>query len=336
MNKKRKLILWLSLALVLAVAALGGVYAFQGGQAAYLRFGDNPKLPTLSFYTTGLASTPQMPFWAGVRSGEITSLMNLEVHQWKDLDGLRATVLAGKGDIWLGHIEGFAQARMQGAPISLLAVTGWRKLYFLSKDPALKTIADFKGKMVPFTPPASPGVAVMRSLMQKGAPRFQFAPYEPKRLAMSLVEGKINWAFAPEPLVSVLLAKVPGLEVVGSLEDLYGRLNHCPKRMPIAGIAMNSHTLAKYPALAKELTRIMVKQAKILAENPVSGIDALPRSFEKFAPKKIVENSLKRDLILARPAAESIPEIRAYLKMLLPEKMNQNHGSLLKGDFIAK
>ena len=336
MNKKPKLILWLSLALVLAVAALGGVYAFQGGQAATLHFGNNPKLPTLSFYTTGLASTPQMPFWAGVRSGEITSLMNLEVHLWKDLDGLRATVLAGKGDIWLGHIEGFAQARLQGAPVSLLAVTGWRKLYFLSKDPALQTIEDFKGRVVPFTPPASPGVPVMRSLMQKGAPELNFDPYEPKRLAMSLIEGKINWAFAPEPMVSVLLAKVPGLKVVGSLEDLYGRLTNGPKRMPIAGIAMNTRTLAKYPALADKLNRIMVRQADILAENPAAGIAALPKSFEKFVPKKIVENSLKRDLLLVKPALEATPEIEQYLRMLLPEKMNENNGAFLKGDFIAK
>ena len=141
----RKTIYWAVLWGVLCLGALGGFFVLQGEDSGSLTFGKDPDLPTLVFHTTGLATTPQIPFWAGVASGEITALCNIRLNLWKDLDSLRAILLAGKGDLWLGHSEGFAQAALHDAPVTLLVVSGWRKFYFLSRAPGDTCLASLAG-----------------------------------------------------------------------------------------------------------------------------------------------------------------------------------------------
>ena len=308
----------LGLAFLLGLAAWGGYTALSGGGGHTLVYGRDPILPTLDFYTNGLATTPQIPFWAGVASGEITALCNLRVHLWKDLDSLRAVMLAGKGDLWLGHSEGFAQAALRGAPVSLLVISGWRKFYFLSRNPADRDIGSLEGQVVPYTPVSSPAVPVMRSLAAKGAPDMHFQPFEPRRLALALSSGAEQRALAPEPLVSVLLAKTPELRILGSLEDLYGRLTNGEPRIPLAGLAVNRHTAERYPVLIRKLKEIICRQAEAVDRTPDKGLEFLPPEFQEYVPRKMAQSSLARDVILVRTATQAAPELRAYLTLLLP------------------
>lgn len=314
----RKLIYWVLLGVVLGLGAVGGYLALGGQDSRRLSFGDDPGLPTLEFHTTGLATTPQIPFWSGVASGEITSLCNIKVNLWKDLDSLRAVLLAGKGDLWLGHSEGFAQAALRGAPVTLLVVSGWRKLYFLSRVPGETGLAALANHRIPFTPPGSPAVPVMRKLESLGAPHMNYQPFESRRLALALSSGLEDRALAPEPLVSRLLQKAPDLKIVASVEDEYGRLTRGPARMPIAGIAVNRHTLEKYPDLIKKLVAIICENARQAAKAPDRGLSSLPQEFEAFISKREVRPSLQRDLILALPGGEVEKELRRYLSLLLP------------------
>lgn len=308
----------LGLVFLLGLAAWGGYTAWSGAGGDTLVYGRDPTLPTLDFYTNGLATTPQIPFWAGVASGEITALCNLRVHLWKDLDSLRAVLLAGKGDLWLGHSEGFAQAALRGAPVSILVISGWRKFYFLTRNPADRDISSLEGQVVPYTPVSSPAVPVMRSLTAKGAPDMHFQPFEPQRLALALSSGAEQRALAPEPLVSTLLAKAPELRILGSLEDLYGRLTGGEARMPIAGLAVNRHTARRYPGLVDKLKEIMRRRAQTVNRSPDKGLEFLPPEFREYVPRGMAQSSLARDIILVLGASQAEPELRAYLTLLLP------------------
>jgi NitT/TauT family transport system substrate-binding protein len=328
----RKVIYWALLGVVLSLGVIGGFLALGGEDSRQLTFGSDPGLPTLEFHTTGLATTPQIPFWAGVASGEITSLCNIKVTLWKDLDSLRAILLAGKGDLWLGHSEGFAQAALRGAPVTLLVVSGWRKFYFLSRIPGDTSLAALANKEIPFTPAGSPAVPVMRKLESLGAPPMKYQPFEPRRLALALSSGREDRALAPEPLVSRLLQKAPDLKIVASLEDEYGKLTKGPARMPIAGIAVNRNTLKKHPELIKKLVAIICRNARLAAGAPDRGLSNLPQEFEKFISQKEIGPSLQRDLILALPGVEAEKELRRYLSLLLPN--GEKDFDALPGEFL--
>jgi NitT/TauT family transport system substrate-binding protein len=306
------------LAAVLALAAPGAFFLLKGGADQTLVLGNNPQLPTLTFYTTGAATTPQLPFWAAVQNGGILELCNIRVRFWKNLDDLRALVLAGKGDLWLGHTEGFAQAHMAGGPVRLLLISGWRKFYVVSTDPEIRSVDAFHGRELPYAPHGSPAVPVLRSLLPDRGETIGFKPYEPRQLALMLVSGRKESALIPEPLVTRLLEKVDGLRIVESVEEQYGKHTGGPLRMPIAGIAVNTRTAEQYPRVIDKITDILLQEARKLEIDPLPGVDALPTAFEAFMTREQVRKSLARDRVLALPASEAAAEIETYLELLMP------------------
>ncbi len=297
-------------------------YLLMDGMHRPLVLGNNPELPTLTFYTTGSATTPQMPFWAAISSGEILESCNIRVQFWKNLDDLRALLLAGKGDLWLGHTEGFAQAHGAGAPVQLLFISGWRKFFLVSTDEQVESLETFRGRELPYAPHGSPAVAVLRALQRDGRESIAFKPYEPQQLALMLLSGRLESALVPEPLVTSLLAKVEGLRVVESVEDVYGRSTDGPARMPIAGMAVNTRTAEKHPRVIEKIMAAVLEEAGKMQRNPQAGVDALPDTFEVFMTKDKILESLERDIVLVVPAVEAREEIRTYLGFLMPERVS--------------
>lgn len=308
---------------ILALTALI-VLAVWGG--LHLTLNDTPSAPTpgrtvLSVYTTGQATTPQMPLWKALAEGKLN--FTPEIHYWKNLDDLRGLLLSGKGDIWVGHIDGFAQAAMRGAPIRLVSVTGWKKFYLLSSREDIRSFKDIsqlsKGSEIASAPPHSPGVAIMRALEGDGLPSFSYAPYEPKQLSLMAMQKKVDLLILPEPLVTVLLKKAPHLHIVASIEEEYGKLTGKPAMLPIAGIAVNTETLKQHPMLAEQIEKALKHQETCLKKNPATGLDTLPKEFEKFIPRQMILSSLERDIIQVRSAKESKALILDYLNIVFSD-----------------
>ena len=309
--------------LVLAVLALGLLIWWGSGQWLFpaqdhIKVGNRPDLPTLTFYTTGLATTPQLPLWAAIARGELKDLCNLEVRQWKDVDDLRGVILAGKGDLWLGHTEGFAQAARQGAPVSILVISGWRKLYLVTREQGCTSLAHFAGRTLAVAPVGSPAVPILQALWPRESPPITFVAQDPNQLALSFMRGKVGSALVPEPLVTVLLDKVPHLKVVQNMEEVYGRLTGGPPRIPLAGLAVNTRTAERHPALMKKLVQVLKENARRLDEDSEPGIKSLPASFAQFISPDMVRRSLTRDLILVEPACGVQKEIATFLGMIYP------------------
>ncbi len=323
-----------ALAVLLILAAWGGLHLISQKTSSALQ----PGQTVLSVYTTGQATTPQMPLWKALADG--TLKFTPDTHYWKNLDDLRGLLLAGKGDIWVGHVDGFAQAAMRGAPIQLVSVTGWKKFYLLSSRPRIRTFTDIRnlpeGTEIASTPPHSPGVAVLRALEKYGLPSFAYAPHEPKQLSLKVMQGKADLLLMPEPLVTVLLHKAPHLRVVASVEEEYGNLTGKPAMLPIAGIAVNTETLRHHPGLAETLEKALTAEEAPLLKNPTAGLNAMPEAFGEFIPRPLALASLKRDIVRVRSARESKEMILEYLNMLFPGRTTSTSGMLPETFFGAR
>jgi NitT/TauT family transport system substrate-binding protein len=248
----------------------------------------------------------------------VLDFCNLRVRTWKSTDDLRGLLLAGKGDLWLGHVEGFYQARKAGAPVHILTISGWKKFYLLTRDPAITKLADLNGQDLPYAPAGSPAVPVLKAMATPAEKDIRYQPYEPKQLAMALLRGDVRTVLVPEPLVTNLLSKMDDLKIVISVEKLYGRRTGSPARLPLAGIAVNQHTSEKLPEVIKKLVEEIMAASMRLENNPEEGIDARPENFGQFVSRETVRQSLSRDLMLTRPAYEIPAEIHAYLTTLNP------------------
>lgn len=314
--KKRQLAL---LAPLFALAAWGGLLLMDHARQSAPSGGR----ATLAVYTSGQATTPQMPLWRALAEGDLD--FEPDIRYWKNLDDLRGALLAGKGDIWVGHIDGFAQAALRGAPVRLVCVTGWKKFFLLTSRPDITSFDDIlrlpAHTEIASAPPHSPAVAVLRALEGAGLPRFNYAPHEAGQLSLKVMRGDADLLLLPEPLVTALLAKVPGLRVVASVEEEYGRLTGGEPLLPIAGIAINTGTLARHPGLDRQIEAALRRQEQPLLDDPESGLAVLPAEFEQFIDPEIVRGSLARDVIRVRSAAESEAMIRDYLGMVFPESV---------------
>jgi NitT/TauT family transport system substrate-binding protein len=302
----------------LAVAAVAGGYLSVRSDArdGFIE-GDNPNVPTLTFYTSSMATTPQLAFWAALRKGEFRNLFNVRVRLWRNTDDLQSVILAGKGDIWLGHTDGFALAKTRGAPVVLLAITGWRKFYIVATDPRRRGLDALARKTVAYAPPGSPAVAILRRIMGDGFSGLRLQAYQGRELEMLLMDGRVEAAIVPEPIVSMLLARNGNLRVVGSLEDIYGAKTGGPPRLPIAGIAVNANTAAKHPGIVDAILSAMLRSSAELGRDPAGAVKYLPSSFGSDIPQSIVLESMSRDIIFAKRAAEAEQEIAQYLEMAL-------------------
>ena len=308
------------LALSAVLVAVG--LLFWGGlrgdrETRSLRFGNNPDLPTLTFYTSGLATTPQLALWHAVGKGDLLSHCNLEVKIWKNLDDLRGTLLAGKGDLWLGHTEGFVQAARRGAPVRLLAVTAWRKFYLVTRNPDRLRFAQSVGKTLAYAPTGSPAVPVLRSRFGESAIRFQ--PGEGRQIAMQLMKGDLEAAVLPEPMVSILERKVAGLRVGESLEALYGKQHQCEPRMPIAGLAIREGLEKEYPGLGGRILESLKAASHRVSMAPEEGVACLPEAFSEFVNRDVVLASLARDRIRVEGAREVKDELVRFLDTVMPK-----------------
>jgi NitT/TauT family transport system substrate-binding protein len=313
LNLKRHLMLFFLGLAILTGALLSYRQVAKGGA-------ESPgQRPNFRLYTNPGATTAQLPFWSAAHQGKIAPLFDFHTEYWKESGEFQALLLAGKGDLWIGPVEAFARAKQRGAPISLLAITGWRKFCVVSLNPKRRSLRDFYGEELPFAPNGSPGVPILQALLGTDRDQIRLQPYDPKQLALMLLRGKLDSALVPEPLVTILLQKLPELKIVLHLEDLYALRNNCEARIPLAGLAINTTTVGRHPQLVEDLLQALLLQSAELNRDKSRALEVLPAEFARFIPPQIVAKSLERDLILALPARDVQSEVAAYLKLVTPD-----------------
>lgn len=275
--------------------------------------------PGVRFSTHPGATTPQLPIWAAVRADTAGRTFRLEVETWRQPGHLQTALQAGAGDFWLGHTEGFARARAQGAPVVLLAVTGWRKMSVVSFDPDLRSPRDLPGRSLPYAPKGSPAVPLLRNLLGSQADQVRFEPQENRQIAILLSQGKIQSALIPEPLVSTLLDSLPDLRLAFMVEEAYAERNRGQARIPWAGLAVHERVLREHPERVAALVAEMRRAVGRLNADLDAAVAVLPEAFAGTVAPAAVRSSLERDLILVEEAAAVRDELRAYFELACPE-----------------
>lgn len=263
-----------------------------------------------------------MPLWGALET-ECAGTFAPRIEVWKTTAHLLSMLLAGKGDLWVGNVDGFARARARGAPVVLIAVTGWRKFSLVSTKPTVQAFTDFAHRELPYAPMGCPSVDILRAVYGTKLDTVDFVPYEPKQLALHMLQGRIHSALLPEPLVTVLLRKVPDLRLIAHVEDEYARINGGRARMPIAGIAVHAKFLRQHPREVASLAKGIMVAARRLAATPERAPRVLPETFAHVVSRADVEASLERDGILAVSAAEAREEILRYVHIVAPDVFSE-------------
>jgi len=315
MKKFSAPVIIISLALT-ALAVWGGFVAFRGDPGTVFYEGDNPALPVLDIYTSGGATTPQLALFAAIREGDLRDLFNFRIHIWKNPDDLLSNVMSGKGDLWIGHTEGFAVARMRGAPVQMLIFTSFHKFYILTSV-NVTSWEGLSGSRVAYAPPGSPAFALMRKVMEGSGHKLILEPYQGKELELQMVSGKVRSAILPEPLVTQMLAINGGLKIIAGVEDLFSAKTGEP--VPVAGIGVNENTARKYRDKIAKLQKILLVRSEILSREGKKAARYFPGYFDKYLPRATVEQSLVRDTISSVQNSALENALAVYLNAVYPD-----------------
>lgn len=296
---------------VLKACAAGLLLLASAGQAS-----------ALTVYTAVGATTAQAPLWGAISDGWSRNEA-VEVRFWKDLDDLRGVILAGKGDIWVGHLDGLAQAARQGAPITLIALTAWSdKFRFLTLDPAIDSPAALaadaarNGESLAVAPKGSPAVALLEAVRAGNGPAFRISDQPPQQIGLDLGRGAIRHVEVPEPLATALAAKVPALRDIGGLSALFKPANDKGFGVPMAGIAVRRALLTREPERIAALVAAMVGWAEKHRNDPDGVAAVLPAQTLESLGRDIVTESLKRDPTAVVDAKEAHALVEETLRLL--------------------
>ncbi len=175
----------------------------------------------------------------------------IEFRLWKNPDELRALVLNSEVKFIAMPTNVAANLYNKKIDIKLLNVSVWGILGMLSRDPSLKTIADFKDKEIAMPFRSDMPEIVFNELAKKSGlnPKKDFKlkyVSSPIDAMQMLVLRQVDHALLAEPAISIALRKTksfpasviaPTLYRSSDLQEEWGKLFKTSAKIPQAGIA---------------------------------------------------------------------------------------------------
>lgn len=237
----------------------------------------------------------------------------------------------------------------RGVPLRLLDITTWGLLWMVSRDPGLKTLADFRGKEVVMPFRGDMPDIIFRLLSEREGLaigkditlRYVASPIDAMQL---LITRRADHALLAEPAVSMGLRKTHSFPVSVIAPELYrsvdlqqewGRVLKRPPRIPQAGIT----ALGGVRDDSALLARFEQEHAKALAwcqaEPEACGAIAA-RHVDMLTPEGVADAiRATQSTMKWVDAAAARPELEFFYQQLLDRQPGLVGGKLPAGAFYG-
>ena len=268
-----------------------------------------------------------------VDSGALADIAEVvEFVPWRDPDQLRVMALDGRADVLAMPTNVAANLYNRGARLQLINVSTWGVLWLVSRDPALKSLADLRGKelAMPFRGDM-PDIVLQLLAEQQGMDvrkdlqlRYVASPVDAMQL---LVMRRVDHALLAEPAASMALRKTgsfplsviaPELHRSVDLQQEWGRVFARAARIPQAGIAVMG-ALRERPEL---VARIEAEYARSLAwckaKAEACG-KAVAARIDLLSPEAVADS-----IAVSQLEAVSIVDARAELEFMFGQLVAKN------------
>ena len=268
-----------------------------------------------------------------VDSGALNDIADVvEFVPWRDPDQLRVMALDGRADVLAMPTNVAANLYNRGAKLQLINVSTWGVLWLVSRDPALKSLADLRGKelAMPFRGDM-PDIVLQLLAEQQGMDvrkdlqlRYVASPVDAMQL---LVMRRVDHALLAEPAASMALRKTgsfplsmiaPELHRSVDLQQEWGRVFARAARIPQAGIAVMG-ALRERPEL---VARIEAEYARALAwckDNAEACGKAVAARIDLLSPEAVTDS-----IAVSQLEAVSVADARAELEFMFGKLVAKN------------
>ncbi len=293
---------------------------------------------------------------AGVSNGLIHLLANdglaeladeVEFILWSNPDQLRALALNGKVDFIAMPTNVAANLYNRGAPLKLLNISQWGALWMISRDPNMKTLADFKGQeiAIPFRADMPDIVFTHLAERQGLTPNKDFKlnyTATPMDAMQLLIMRRIDHALLSEPAVSMALRKTksfpvsliaPELHRSVNLQQEWSRVVGTEARIPQAGIAVMGNK-ANNPQLVARFEQTYAQATHWCQENQQKCAEEVAAKIPMLSAEAVAD-ALAAQANYYATAFDAKQELEAFLEILLAKQPASVGGKLPNADFYA-
>ncbi|MDX1368241.1 ABC transporter substrate-binding protein [Pseudomonas sp.] len=283
-----------------------------------------------------------------LESGSLSDLaQNIEFVLWSNPDQLRALVIGKQADFIAAPTNVAANLYNRGADITLLNVSTWGSLWMVSRNPNMKTLADFKGLEVaiPFRADM-PDIVFSFLVEQQGLDpsrdfnlRYTSTPLDALQL---LITRQVDHALLVEPAISMALRKTnsfpisliaPELFRSVDLQEQWGSLRSSEARIPQAGLAaLGAARLDQ--RMTQRIEEAYAQSSDWCFEHPQECGEMAARHIGLLSPEAVTD-SLQ---VLPRyhlTAVLARPELEAFFQILLQRQPASVGGKLPDAGFYG-
>lgn len=296
---------WSALQLVILLLALVTVLACKKESKRELEVYVNPS-----------TTTPQLQWLQASQSFENdASLPPIIRRHWRSQTQLHSLMLAGQGDFWIGSLDSMAKCRAKGAPVKLLAVTGWRKWSLIGTQSTTNWREAISATTIYTAPPENPAAPLLARMLQaKGLPQPHFQFCEPKHLALQMLSPKATLALTASPMTEAILIQNDKVSRLASLEEIKAEFFGGHPRIPWAGIGYNEKTVSR--EMADRVLSHLIDAEHLLHKMNIEQIIALwPEEYHQTISQEKLQLSLQQDVILCIQADEIKKEIMEFFRL---------------------
>jgi NitT/TauT family transport system substrate-binding protein len=233
----------------------------------------------------------------------------------------------------------------KGVKLKLINVSVWGILWMVSRDPNMKTLADFKNKNVAIPYRGDMPDIVFRHLAKAEgidlkkdiSLRYTAHPLEAMQL---LLLGQVDHALLAEPAISMALQKNPLMMKKNNTSSLYrsvdlqqewGRVFKREDKFPQLGIAAMPSVLNK-PKVIQRFQEEYKKSTKWCQQHPVEAGKIAVKYLDKLTPKA-VSDSLYWTNMDVKDAKEVQNELEHFYRHLMLDLPALVAGRLPDQDF---
>ncbi|MEE1868349.1 ABC transporter substrate-binding protein [Pseudomonas auratipiscis] len=283
-----------------------------------------------------------------LESGALNDLaQRVEFVLWSNPDQLRAQVIGKQADFIAAPSNVAANLYNRGAAIQLLNVSTWGSLWMVSRNPGMRSLADFKGQEValPFRADM-PDILFSYLVEQQGLNpqkdmrlRYTATPLDALQL---LVLRQVDHALLVEPAVSMALRKTRSfpLSVVApelyrsvNLQQQWGALHGNQARIPQAGLAALGNVRLD-AQLTQRVAQAYEQSNAWCFDHPQACAQMVARHIPLLSAEAVADSLrvLPRDYA---SAAQARPELEALFQILLQRQPASIGGKLPTVGFYA-
>ncbi|PRB81384.1 ABC transporter substrate-binding protein [Pseudomonas sp. MYb185] len=296
----------------------------------------------------GPPTTVSYPLLHMLESGALQQLAErVEFRLWSNPDQLRALTLESGADFTAMPTNVAANLYNRKVPLQLVNVSVWGMLWLVSRNPELKTLADFKGQEIAVPFRADMPDIVFTFLAERAGldPRRDFTvryTATPMDAMQLLIMRRLDHALLAEPAVSMALRKTRSFPVSVVAPELYrsvdlqaewGRLLQTEARIPQAGMVVLG-AARQDEQLVQQLEAAYAASHQWCLAQPEACGELAARHIDMLTAEAATDSINNLPAHYAS-AAEARPELERFLHLLLERQPASVGGKLPDAAFYG-